>query len=259
MEAQLLGQPLYLIICYFLFYSVLGFTIECIFRSIKNKKFIYAGFLYGPYCPIYGFAAVALILFLDPVKENVFLFIILAAVITTAFEYLTGIILESFLHIRLWDYSNNRFIYKGRISLKFSICWVILSGIFLYEVYPLFNRLIFNNMSKNSLIYIAYSILFLVGIDTVASIAKGFSLRKALEKLNSLGDEIKYKSEKLKDDVDLAEENLQQKARETINKHKRFLVFSPQKIQSKKYPMIIKRLEEAVKNREEELSQKNKK
>ena len=56
---------------------------ECIFRSIRNKKFIYAGFLYGPYCPIYGFAAIALILFLDPVKDNLLLFVILAALITT--------------------------------------------------------------------------------------------------------------------------------------------------------------------------------
>lgn len=248
MATQILGHPLYLIICYFLFYSMVGFTIECIFRSIRNKKFVYAGFLYGPYCPIYGFAAVALILFLAPVQGSLLLFIVLAAVITTVFEYITGVILEKFLHVRLWDYSHQRFNYKGRVSLKFSICWVVLALIFMYGVYPFFNDILFNAGSPTVMTMVAYGILILLGIDVIASIAKGFSLRKAMDKLNELRADLKEKSEKLREDmthnVALTEEAFQLKVRQTLDKYKRFLVFNTRRPKSKKYPETIKCLED---------------
>lgn len=39
---------------YFIIYSFCGWVLESITKTIAQKKFINSGFLYGPFCPIYG-------------------------------------------------------------------------------------------------------------------------------------------------------------------------------------------------------------
>jgi uncharacterized membrane protein len=49
------------ILTYFLYFSIMAFAgwiIETIYRSCSEKKFVNAGFLSGPFLPIYGFGAV---------------------------------------------------------------------------------------------------------------------------------------------------------------------------------------------------------
>ena len=48
-------------ILYFFIYSFLGWVCECIYCGVPAKKFINRGFLAGPYCPIYGCGALAVI------------------------------------------------------------------------------------------------------------------------------------------------------------------------------------------------------
>ena len=49
------------ILTYFVIYSILGWVLESIFRSICEKKLINTGFLKGPFCPIYGVGAIIMI------------------------------------------------------------------------------------------------------------------------------------------------------------------------------------------------------
>ena len=42
-------------IYYFLFFSLLGWIIEALYRSAIDRRLINPGFLAGPYLPIYGF------------------------------------------------------------------------------------------------------------------------------------------------------------------------------------------------------------
>ena len=61
------------LILYFIVYSFFGWVIESIFKTILAKKWVNSGFLYGPFCPIYGFGAVIMMLFLNPFKDNLIL------------------------------------------------------------------------------------------------------------------------------------------------------------------------------------------
>ena len=54
----------------FLIYSFIGWSIEVIGALHKNKKFINRGFMLGPYCPIYGYSALIMILYLNQYKNN---------------------------------------------------------------------------------------------------------------------------------------------------------------------------------------------
>ena len=55
---------------YFLVYSIAGWFMESVFRSISERKLINTGFLYGPFCPIYGCGAIIMLIFLKNLQEK---------------------------------------------------------------------------------------------------------------------------------------------------------------------------------------------
>ena len=52
-------------IAYFIIYSFFGWVMESILKTYLQKKPVNSGFLYGPFCPIYGFGAIFMLLFLQ--------------------------------------------------------------------------------------------------------------------------------------------------------------------------------------------------
>ena len=94
------------IILYFVIYSFLGWILETIFAIFVLGRFVKRGFLYGPVCPIYGFGACIMFLFLENLSNNVILLFIVSFVILTLWEYIVGVLLEKIFHTKYWDYSN---------------------------------------------------------------------------------------------------------------------------------------------------------
>lgn len=114
---------MYVYLCYFLIYSFLGWCIEVCYAALNTKKFINRGFLNGPYCPIYGAGAVAVMHFICPFKKNLLVLFAVSVILTSAIELFTGFGLEKAFHYRWWDYSEVPFNLGGYICLKFSIIW----------------------------------------------------------------------------------------------------------------------------------------
>ncbi len=78
----------------FLVYSFLGWVLETAVGTIKRKRFTNRGFTTGPFCGVYGTAAVLMAAALQELRGNpVFLFLGCAAV-ATAVEWITGKTLE---------------------------------------------------------------------------------------------------------------------------------------------------------------------
>ena len=48
----------------FWFFSILGWIMEVIVCSLCDKKLVNRGFLIGPYCPIYGFGSLIMVILL---------------------------------------------------------------------------------------------------------------------------------------------------------------------------------------------------
>jgi uncharacterized membrane protein len=54
---------------------------------------------------------------------------ILSSIIITTIEFVSGIILNVFLKLNIWDYSDRLFNVAGQIYLLYSLLWILLSVI----------------------------------------------------------------------------------------------------------------------------------
>ncbi len=54
---------------------------------------------------------------------------VISSVIITVIELITGIIVNLWLHMNVWDYSYLPYNFMGQICLLFSVCWFVLSFI----------------------------------------------------------------------------------------------------------------------------------
>jgi len=85
------------VVVFFAIYSFIGWLIEVIYRSASQRRLINAGFLYGPFVPLYGFGALLIILINSLLKAWPFpVKVVIFGVILTTVEYCTGLILEKF-------------------------------------------------------------------------------------------------------------------------------------------------------------------
>jgi uncharacterized protein len=119
----------------FTFFSVIGWMLEVAYRSTRDGRFVNPGLLKGPYLILYGTAALVLIGSISVIHEyGIFLKIFCYFIITTGLELISGFNAQRFFNVRLWNYSDQRFQFKGHICLKFSIYWIILAFAFEYLV-----------------------------------------------------------------------------------------------------------------------------
>lgn len=123
-------------VLYFFIYSFLGWLLETAFCLVTLGVFNKRGFLYGPVCPMYGFAAVLMIQMLKNVKTNTLGKFTICMIFFTVFEYIVAVVLESLFGLRWWDYSNEVLNFQGRVSLPYSIAWGILGVIFVEKIHP---------------------------------------------------------------------------------------------------------------------------
>lgn len=98
--------------------AVIGWCMEVTLKFIQYRRFINRGFLIGPYCPIYGWGAVAVTVLVGGMigREGTVSEIFWAGfVLCGVLEYLTSWFMEKKFHARWWDYSNKPMNLHGRI------------------------------------------------------------------------------------------------------------------------------------------------
>lgn len=200
-------------LAYLVVYSFLGWVLETIFRSICEKKIINTGFLYGPFCPIYGVGAIIMLFGLNNFKGKYLLVFLISFIVLTLWEYLVGWLLEKVFKTKYWDYSDHKFNFKGRICLTNSMFWGILGVLFINVIHPIVQNL----MLKINIVwlkYIIYALTCIITIDFIISVIKLNNIKSALEKVESINKEIKEKLKEIKElgkgpDKEKIKENIQ--------------------------------------------------
>lgn len=96
-----------------LIYSFLGWVVETIVGTVKKKKFVNRGFSTGPFCLVYGIAAVFMAVTMEELMAEPVFQLIGCGVLATIIEWMAGKILERLNQHKWWDYSNKKWNFDG--------------------------------------------------------------------------------------------------------------------------------------------------
>lgn len=159
------------ILIYFIIYSVLGFFIETIY-AIFTKGMLESrqSFLYGPFCIVYGIAAIVLIFTLNKFKYKNFKLFLFGMLLGCLVEYYSSYIGEVIMHVKWWDYSNDFLNIHGRTCLYYAICWGLLTIGLINYIHPLINKIIDTIYEKIS----NFLVKFAVAVITIFMTLDGF-------------------------------------------------------------------------------------
>lgn len=197
----------------FFVFSAIGWTIECIYCSIGNRKLINRGFLYGPVCPIYGTGALVFEILItplsDPIQKRWWLVVLVGMVLADIVEYLTSYIMEKLFNARWWDYSENFLNLHGRICFKHTCYWGLFSFIFVYLISPAYKSVI--GLVPQDIRNIAICVILVIFfIDLAFTVKATLDIHKLMKKIDSFktslseyAEIIKIATESIKDATEL--------------------------------------------------------
>ena len=172
---ELFGTDVYHLVAAFVVYSVLGWLVESIYMSFCNRRITNRGFAKGPFCPIYGFGAVAGYLILSPLKGQYIKLYIAGAVIATVFEYLVGRCMIKIFGRLWWDYNEKPFNFQGIICLESTIAW----GFYAVGIVQFVNDAVYRMIDSVDFVYGVRTIrviLFLAAIDYTVQLLRAFHI-----------------------------------------------------------------------------------
>lgn len=175
---------------FFFVYCFIGWIIESTWVSSHQKRFVNRGFMRGPFIPIYGFGAMALLIScVNLLKWPVAVFFV-GMTAASILEYFTGVAMEAIFKVRYWDYSNNFLNINGHVCLFTSLAWGALAVAENYLLHKPIEKLsvIIPNKALN-LITAAISVYFIV--DLTLSFKAAFDLRDLIIKLEKVKDDIR--------------------------------------------------------------------
>lgn len=112
---------------FFYFYCFFGWIFESAYVSVKSRHFVNRGFMRGPFLPIYGSGAIMMLAASMPFQDNIILTYFAGCLGATILEFVTGMTMEALFKVRYWDYSNQKFNYKGHICLSSTVAWGFLT------------------------------------------------------------------------------------------------------------------------------------
>ncbi len=232
---------------WFVVYSVIGWSYETALCSFLRKGFVNRGFLNGPYCPIYGFGALLIILLLGGIKHPLLLFLA-ATLVTGSLEYLTSWAMEKLFHARWWDYSDKPFNIKGRVYLRGLVVFGIFALLLVHGLHPLMASLTAGVPADTRRI-VALALFSFLLTDTVYTVTKFAEFEDILRGMSHSIDDALQSIKNLYGRANLSYSAALRKANSQV--HRMILAFP--KLSSTSYGESLKKLKAII------LAEKNKK
>lgn len=171
------------IFSYFIIYSILGWICELVWCSIQEKRIVKnRGFLFGPYCPIYGIGALIILYFLGNYQNDILALFLISMIVCSILEYFTSYVMEKLFNERWWDYSNMKFNIEGRVCLLNSISFGVLAVLLVHYMQPFFSALI-NTIPSNVHVLINATVFIIFTFDLTVTLIGVLKLRKILKSI----------------------------------------------------------------------------
>lgn len=148
----------------FLFGSVIGFILEGIWCIItKGAWENHAATVWGPFCIIYGIAAMLLYALSFQLKKiHMAWQFVICTLVGTGIEYFSSLFQELCFGSTSWNYANHFLNLGGRVSLRMALMWGILGIAFVKFVFPLLARLLQKTRGRGGQIACICATVFMV-------------------------------------------------------------------------------------------------
>lgn len=132
------------IVWLFLLCSFIGLVGEVIVSFFTDGRLeSRAGFVIGPFSPLYGLGAVLITLALNPIRDrNVIAQFAAGALVGGVLEYFTGWFLETRYGIVAWSYIDQPFNFHGHTCLSMMALWGIIGIAWVWIALPLAVKLV---------------------------------------------------------------------------------------------------------------------
>ena len=128
---------------------------ETVYCSALAGQLVDRGLLILPFCPIYGLTIGVIdwligtpleggiiISKIQPGTKRFIIYFILAILIPTIAEFLTGLFFDGLLGVRLWYYEEQPFNLMGYVCLQVSLLWGTLLTAFMLVAYPFVRKIV---------------------------------------------------------------------------------------------------------------------
>ena len=207
-------------VLFFFIYSFIGWVWECCFVSVRKRRWVNRGFMYGPMLPIYGFGALAVLISTIRVRDSIPLIFLFGMVRATLLEYVTGAVMERLFNVKYWDYSNQKFNLNGYICLTSSLGWGLFSVLLVKFVHVPIEGAV---LKIPTIIAegIAFVLTVAAAVDVTQSFNDAMDLKRILAQLEESKKQIRKIQEKLKVASEEFVEDYRQRAGEFVEDYRR--------------------------------------
>ena len=150
----------------------------------------------------------------EPFKDNLILTYFAGVVGATLLELVTGAAMEALLKVRYWDYSNQKFNYKGYICLSSSVAWGFLTILMNEVLHPAILHVlaVIPKMADGVFVWIVSAGL---AVDLCISVRDAIDLRNILVGMENVRKEVVI----LRKRADVVIAVLDQEWREYVKNH----------------------------------------
>lgn len=131
--------PTYILL--FFTFAFIGWCWEISLHLANYGVFVNPGTMHGPWIPIYGVGLVLVLILLKPFREKTSVLFIATFIMCGIIEYFTGWYLETFRHLKWWDYTGYFLNIHGRVCLEILIIFGLGGCAVTYIFAPMLNNL----------------------------------------------------------------------------------------------------------------------
>ena len=125
----------------FIVFAICGWLYEEFLFIVEDHVLVNRGSLWGPWLPIYGFGGLLILILLKKFRNKPALLFISAFILCGVLEYSTAWYLETFKHLRYWDYTGYFLNINGRVCLEGLLVFGLAGCAFTYVIAPILDNL----------------------------------------------------------------------------------------------------------------------
>ncbi len=163
------NYPIPTLVLFFFTFSIVGYVWEVFYNLLNTGTFANRGFLSGPWLPIYGVGGLLILILLRKYRNNPGQTFVMAILVCGVLEYTTGWALETFFHMKWWDYTGYYLNLDGRVCLEGLLVFGLAGIAFTYTFAPMLDSL-YAHIPKKLVIPTCIALVVIFAIDLVASL-----------------------------------------------------------------------------------------